>query len=77
MYIWNQRVGDVSRQELSGILCRNQIPEFLGINNQVCKLVKLIESLFGQLYTMFCQELIQKILLCFISSVTQVFSSSS
>ena len=70
-YKWHERVGNVSRQELSGILGRNQIPEFLSINNQVCKLVKLVESLFGQLHTMFCQELVQEIFLFSVFSITQ------
>ena len=61
-------------QKLFRILCRNQIAIFLGVHHQVCKLVKLVESLFGQLYTMFRKELVQKILLRFVSSVTQVFS---
>ena len=56
------------------ILCRNQIAIFLGVHHQVCKLVKLVESLFGQLYTMSRKELVQEILLRFVSSVTQVFS---
>ena len=61
-------------QKLFRILCRNQIAIFLGVHHQVCKLVKLVESLFGQLHTMSRKELVQKILLRFVSSVTQVFS---
>ena len=58
-------------QELLGVLCRNQVTKLLGLYHQVRKIIKLAEYIFGQLHTMFCQELVQKILLIFVFSVAQ------
>ena len=56
-------------QEFLGVLCRNQVAELLGLYHQVRKIIKLAEYIFGQLHTMFCQELVQKILLSCVVSI--------
>ena len=71
IYIGHQRVGDVAAEELFGVLCRNQVAELLGIHYQVRKIIKLAQNIFGQLHTMFLQELVQEILLIFVFSVIQ------
>ena len=65
-------------EELLGILRRNQVAELLGLYHQIGKVIELVHLLFGQLReNMFLQELVQKILLFYVSSVTQVFFSPS
>ena len=59
----------MAAQEFFGILRRNQVAELLGLYYQVRKIIKLAEYIFGQLHTMFCQELVQKILLVFVVSI--------
>ena len=76
--IWHQRVGDVPAEELLGILRRNQVAELLGLHHQVGKAIELVHLLFGQLReNIFLQELVQKILLLYVSSVAQFFLTSS
>jgi hypothetical protein len=59
----------VAAQEFFGVLCRNQVAELLGLYYQVCKIIKLAQNIFGQLHTMFLQELVQEILLVCVVSI--------
>ena len=72
IYIGNKRIGNVPAQKLFGILRRNQVAKLLGLYDQVRKIIKLAQNIFGQLHTMFRQELVQEILLIFVFSVTHI-----
>ena len=65
----------MAAQKFFGVLCRNQVAELLGIHHQVRKIIKLAEYIFGQLHTMFLQELVQEILLIFVFSVIHLGST--
>ena len=59
IYIGNEGICDVAAQKLFGILRRNQVAKLLGLYDQVRKIIKLAESIVGQLHTIFRQELVQ------------------